>query len=335
MATDWIKMRTNLWDDPRVAAIVDATDSSEREVIGALYWLWATADEHTSDGRLAGMSLRQLDRKTGLAGFGAALVGIGWAAESNGGVRVERFDDHNGESTKNRICVAKRVTEHRYRKRTPVTDVVTNQEQVAYQEQEQEQEQEEAIKQNQKHVQPAAAQGVPDSLTADIPKPAAPAEPPAPEKPKRKPKPQATADRFAEWWAAYPVKKGKADALRHWKTHALDPMADALIAHVRRMEREDDEWRRGFIPHGSTYINGKRWEDDPKKDKPATAVTAPAPENFGAKAALAPSESKLEHSISWARQQYQRGDFGEGEQALSRLNAEILAAKKRHGGGHG
>ena len=214
------------------------------------------------------------------------------------------------------LIVASGVLAERYQDATPETETEVEKEKAT--------------------VQSAAplAQGVPDSLPADIPKPAAPAEPPAPEKQKRKPKPQATADRFAEWWAAYPVKKGKADALRHWKTHALDPMADALIAHVRRMEREDDEWRRGFIPHGSTYICGKRWEDDPKKDKPATAVTASSPENFGAKAALAPSESKLEHAISWAKQQYQRGDFGDvgTETALAALVAAVDEAKVKHGG---
>lgn len=102
MAGDWIKMRSNLWDDPRVARIVDATDSSEAAVVGALYWLWATADQHTEDGVLIGMSLRALDRKTGVQGFGAALVSVGWLADGEEGVRVVRFEEHNGRSAKRR-----------------------------------------------------------------------------------------------------------------------------------------------------------------------------------------------------------------------------------------
>jgi len=102
MAGDWIKMRSNLWDDPRVARIVDATDSSEATVVGALYWLWATADQHTEDGVLIGMSLRALDRKTGVQGFGAALVSVGWLADGEEGVRVVRFEEHNGRSAKRR-----------------------------------------------------------------------------------------------------------------------------------------------------------------------------------------------------------------------------------------
>lgn len=47
MAGDWIKMRSNLWDDPRVARICDLTDVGEAAVVGGLYWLWATADQHS------------------------------------------------------------------------------------------------------------------------------------------------------------------------------------------------------------------------------------------------------------------------------------------------
>ena len=43
MAGDWIKMRGNLWDDPRVAKLCDLTDCGEAQIIGKVsYWLWAT-----------------------------------------------------------------------------------------------------------------------------------------------------------------------------------------------------------------------------------------------------------------------------------------------------
>ena len=77
MAGDWIKMRGNLWDDPRVARLCDLTDCGEAQVIGGLYWLWATADQHTDCGVMYGLSLRQIDRKTGVQGLGDALVAVG------------------------------------------------------------------------------------------------------------------------------------------------------------------------------------------------------------------------------------------------------------------
>ena len=113
MSGDWIKMRGNLWDDPRVASIVDATDSSEAAVIGALYWLWATADQHTEDGIMPGLSMRQIDRKTGVSGFAAALQNIGWIADHPEGILIVRFDEHNGASAKKRCQTAKRGAKHK------------------------------------------------------------------------------------------------------------------------------------------------------------------------------------------------------------------------------
>ena len=113
MAGDWIKMRGNLWDDPRIARLCDLTEQGEAAIIGALYWLWATADQHTEDGILDGLSLRQIDRKTGVSGFAAALVEIGWIADHPEGVRIVNFTDHNGTSAKKRCTTAKRVANHR------------------------------------------------------------------------------------------------------------------------------------------------------------------------------------------------------------------------------
>lgn len=75
--------------------------------------------------------------------------------------------------------------------------------------------------------------------------------------------PRATAIRFNEFWHLYPNKKGKKDAERHWKRDDCDTFADDILAHVRLMQAQDDGWRRGYAPMGSTYLNGRRWEDIP------------------------------------------------------------------------
>ena len=106
-------MRGNLWDDPRVAKIVDLTDSSEAAVIGALYWLWATADQHTEDGVMPGLTLRSIDRKTGVKGFADALCAIGWLSEKDDSVCIIDFEKHNGSSSKKRLDTARRVAAHR------------------------------------------------------------------------------------------------------------------------------------------------------------------------------------------------------------------------------
>lgn len=112
MAGEWIKVRTNLWDDPRITQLCDLTGAAEATVIGGLYWLWATADEHTEDGHMVGLSIGAIDRKTGVKGLGQALLTIGWIEDTNGGITIIRFDEHNGTSAKNRASTAKRVANH-------------------------------------------------------------------------------------------------------------------------------------------------------------------------------------------------------------------------------
>lgn len=113
MAGEWIKIRTNLWNDPRVSQLCDLTKSREACVIGALYWLWASADEHTETGLMPGLSVAGIDRKTGIKGFGAALVTIGWISDTPEGVEIVRFSEHNGASAKQRAQTAKRVSNHK------------------------------------------------------------------------------------------------------------------------------------------------------------------------------------------------------------------------------
>lgn len=113
MAGDWIKMRNNLWDDPRISQICDLTDALEATVIGGLYWLWSAADEHTEDGFMPGLSTSGIDRKTGVKGLGKALVSIGWVEDGEGGITILRFDEHNGSSAKRRSADAQRKANSR------------------------------------------------------------------------------------------------------------------------------------------------------------------------------------------------------------------------------
>ena len=122
MAGDWIKVRTNLWDDPRVSRLCDLTGSTEAAVIGALYWLWSAADQHTEDGIMRGLTTGAIDRKTGVKGIGDALCDIGWLADHPEGVRIIHFDEHNGTSAKTRAVTAKRVAKHKSLTQAPLAD---------------------------------------------------------------------------------------------------------------------------------------------------------------------------------------------------------------------
>lgn len=85
-----------------------------------------------------------------------------------------------------------------------------------------------------------------------------------------------TATRFAEFWEAYPVKKGRADAEAKWKARKLDAIADTIIADVKRRVAGDRQWLDGFAPHGSTYVNARGWEDEIEAPRGATTGSTPS-----------------------------------------------------------
>lgn len=117
MAGDWIKMRDNLWSDPRVSRLCDLTGKGKAAVIGGLYWLWSNADQHSVDGMMPGLTTKGVDRETGIPGFGKALTdpNVRWLEDGPSWVSIPKFDEHNGESAKTRAEGSKRKANWRKR----------------------------------------------------------------------------------------------------------------------------------------------------------------------------------------------------------------------------
>jgi hypothetical protein len=101
-------MRHDLADDPAVIRLADIVQVEDDAVIGKLFRLWSWADRHTHDGHAEGVGLSWVDRLARCEGFGAALVRVGWLAESDGGLSFPRFDRHCSDTAKARALDAKR-----------------------------------------------------------------------------------------------------------------------------------------------------------------------------------------------------------------------------------
>ena len=109
MAGDWIKMRSNLWDHPKVIKIVSAIcpqgvrDLSVRcRIIGALFRTWSLADAHTDDGILDGYDADALDAAVGIDGWSLNLQHVGWLKVEAQRLIVPRFTQHGGKTAKRR-----------------------------------------------------------------------------------------------------------------------------------------------------------------------------------------------------------------------------------------
>lgn len=71
---------------------------------------------------------------------------------------------------------------------------------------------------------------------------------------------------FEKFWSKYPVKKGKSQALTTWKRFKCDNKFDLIMERLSQF-KECDDWKDEggkFIPHGSTWMSKKRWEDEPE-----------------------------------------------------------------------
>lgn len=79
----------------------------------------------------------------------------------------------------------------------------------------------------------------------------------------------ASRDGFVEFWEAYPRKVGKGEAEKQWrKAKGID--LQAVLKAIERA-RGTEQWQKDggqFIPHPSTWLSQRRWEDDPVASAP-------------------------------------------------------------------
>lgn len=88
-------------------------------------------------------------------------------------------------------------------------------------------------------------------------------------------------DGFATFWAKYPKKVAKPQALKAWKK--IKPAGQLLAEMMAALEKQNAnaDWQKDggqFIPHPATWLNGRRWEDEaPQSAGQTPATTSPKP----------------------------------------------------------
>lgn len=116
MAGDWIKMRTDLAEDPAVIAIACALGMDEDTVVGKLHRLWSWADAQTKTGSADSVTFEWIDRKVRAEGFAKAMESARWLERTDAGICIPKFTVHNGKSAKKRALSARRAAKSRSRK---------------------------------------------------------------------------------------------------------------------------------------------------------------------------------------------------------------------------
>lgn len=101
------------------------------------------------------------------------------------------------------------------------------------------------------------------------------------------------------FWPAYPRKENRKDALRAWKRHVQVDQIPAVMAGLERW-KACEQWRRGIIPHGATWLNRGAWDETPMD---AGSRDSPLPQRAMTAAATSVQNAKrlVEEARSGAR----------------------------------
>jgi hypothetical protein len=245
---DWIKMQTDLSEDPIVIAIAARLNIDEFSVVGRLHRIWSWADRHLADGLALGITTDWVDQYVRLEGFSIALLDTGWLVQIEKDSEKGGFlDSHQNllDSFSETFLDSSRfllencgggdlggVVFPRFFRflegKTTKTNTKTNPTPTPTRERETE-------KEPRKHV---------EKMSSRIEK----------------------SESFSIFWKAYPRKDSKVPAQKAFeKVCTTDEQLQVLLTAIEKFKRCDQWVREGgkFIPFASTWLNQHRWEDDP------------------------------------------------------------------------
>lgn len=287
-ALEWIKLSCGLHDKWQVLAVRRALKlRTADEVVGKLCRLWSHFENHSKAGRIKGLVPEDIDLVVGKKGFAAAVAAVDWLAFDDQGAVIPAYDEYMGAAARARDAEAEKKRQQRAdaaeRERQardhagttpgqagdmgrdgPGTDPGHDGGQTGDTDGTQEGETEAEGEKN-PPTPPAGGDG-----------PAGPAGEKARLKAEAAARKAALDGRFAAFWAAYPKKQSKPDAERAFARLSPGPDLLRLILAAVATQKTWHAWAKDggqYIPNAATWLNARRWEDEP----PAVAPAAKPP----------------------------------------------------------
>lgn len=112
----WIKLRTDLLNDPAVYRLAADLKQDRYAIVGRLAAFWGWADQHAVDGLVDGATSQVVDDVVSLPGFADALVRVKWLRIEGDYVAIPNHDRHNGANAKERSLKSERQSKWRANK---------------------------------------------------------------------------------------------------------------------------------------------------------------------------------------------------------------------------
>jgi hypothetical protein len=253
----WIPWCKGLARKPEVLLIAARTGMNRLEVAASLMEFWEWCDSVTPDGKLPGFSVALLSSicPDVVPQFFDALVFVGWLTVVNEGLEIPNYAVWMGRNAKQRLLNTRRKQDSRQNP-TPCRASVA------------------LLSPDCPESVALPARGTVRGTERDTSNTKPPSHPPTGEASASKVKAilsQHQAERFARFWTAYPRKTGRGAAERWWDRHKPDDALLGLILQAVEAHKTCETWRRGFVPHPTTWLNQRRWQDEPASAQPAPA----------------------------------------------------------------
>lgn len=80
---------------------------------------------------------------------------------------------------------------------------------------------------------------------------------------------------FEEWYALYPRKVGRGQAVKAFKSARNKTTQAELMAGLKRFLVAARDTEKNYIPHPATWLNGERWADEDNKTNPQVVKKQP------------------------------------------------------------
>ena len=268
----WIKVEQSLITHHKTYALADALNISTAEAVGILVGLWTWAlDNVDENGTLPDMSNRMMQRISGSSedGILPALVETGFIDEYVGGYRIHNWDEYGGAYQSEK----RKIQDHMAMMRGAKKDKSLTKN--SYKED---------SKNSCKELLKDTAQDGLDKIRLDKirkdknnivighteSKTQTEKGVSATIKLTKEGREFIDDIQFQILWDEYPRKQGKANARKAWlKLKEGDELIDQMLfdemREAIRKQKESSQWKDDggkYIPYLSTWLNGRRWEDE-------------------------------------------------------------------------
>lgn len=251
--SEWIRLQSAVFTHPKTRRVAKRTHLSPAAAAGHLACLWCWAQEFAPDGDLSRFDIEELEVGAGWEGEDgvllAALIASGYIDETSCGLVIHDWQEHGGTLVARRTAERERSAARRKkqadqqatggrpaadRRPTAGNTVHNNTDNT---------EQEDLTSADESTDESCTDLMVLDgALEGEVCDP--------------------LDESFEAFWTAYPRKEGKKPARTAWKhlTQAERVLATGVAELMDQLAASGRQEKR-FIPHPTTFLHQKRWED--------------------------------------------------------------------------